>query len=240
MEHEYLANTPFVIKMDNNSLTYVLMTPNLDATGHRWVGALASYEFKLEYQKGSDNGTADTLSQVPICHDQSTVKSLVEGVAIGASTRYEAEASSDLLEEHLCLVKAKLTPMHMVDWVESQDADSVLTTCRKWLKTHKDTPPPQRDASLRKLVEGHMDEGNEGCILFCVHNSLVQKRGPAIFEYHSQGRNGECPCLCCANRPTSGCLEWHPCWTLGSAEDSQPHPGMILVVTHGHRTARPW
>ena len=65
---------------------------------------------------------------------------------IGASTRCEAEASSDLLEDHLCLAEeadmqvAKLTPMHMVDWAESQDADPVLATCRKWLKTHKDTP----------------------------------------------------------------------------------------------------
>ena len=27
----------------NNLLTYVLTTLNLDATGHRWVGALASF-----------------------------------------------------------------------------------------------------------------------------------------------------------------------------------------------------
>ena len=35
---EYLAYLPFVVQTDNNPLTYVLMTPNLDATGHRWVG----------------------------------------------------------------------------------------------------------------------------------------------------------------------------------------------------------
>ena len=31
---EYLAYSPFVVCTDNNPLTYVLMTPNLDATGH--------------------------------------------------------------------------------------------------------------------------------------------------------------------------------------------------------------
>ena len=31
------------------------MTPNLDATSHWWVGALAQLNFKLEYQKGCDN-----------------------------------------------------------------------------------------------------------------------------------------------------------------------------------------
>ena len=32
------------------------------AMGHHWVGALTSYEFTLEYQKGSDNATTDMLS----------------------------------------------------------------------------------------------------------------------------------------------------------------------------------
>ena len=39
--------------------------PNLDTMGHRWVGALTSFQFELKYQKGADNGAADTLSQVP-------------------------------------------------------------------------------------------------------------------------------------------------------------------------------
>ena len=66
---EYLVYAPLVIRTDNNPLMYVLTTPNLDATGHRWVGVLASFKFTLEYQKGADNRAADTLSQVPICHD---------------------------------------------------------------------------------------------------------------------------------------------------------------------------
>ena len=59
---EYLAYAPFTVHTDNNPLTYVLKTPNLHATGHCWVGALASYKFALEYQKGSDNAAADMLS----------------------------------------------------------------------------------------------------------------------------------------------------------------------------------
>ena len=38
------------------------MTPNLDATGHWWVGALAWFSFELEYQKGHDKTVADALS----------------------------------------------------------------------------------------------------------------------------------------------------------------------------------
>ena len=59
--------------MDNNPLTYVLTTPNLDVTGHRRVGALTSYDFILECQKGSDNAAADARSQVPVRHDKDTV-----------------------------------------------------------------------------------------------------------------------------------------------------------------------
>ena len=70
---EYLAYTLFTVHMDNNPLTYMLRTPNFDVTGHHWVRALASYEFTFEYQKGSDNATADTLSRVPVRNDMDTV-----------------------------------------------------------------------------------------------------------------------------------------------------------------------
>ena len=39
IEHfkEYLTYSPFVVWTDNNPLTYVLMTTNLDATGYHWA-----------------------------------------------------------------------------------------------------------------------------------------------------------------------------------------------------------
>ena len=93
----------FVVRMDNNPLTYILTTPNLDATGHRWIGTLASFEFALEYQKGADNGAADSLRRVPISHDCVTVCSLLEGAIIGAAVWSEAEANEELLCEHVHL-----------------------------------------------------------------------------------------------------------------------------------------
>ena len=30
-----------------------MTTPNLDATGHQWVGGLGRFDFQLEYQKGT-------------------------------------------------------------------------------------------------------------------------------------------------------------------------------------------
>ena len=78
---EYLMYMPFVVRTDNKPLTYILT--NLDATGHTWVGMLASFEFTLEYQKGADNGVADALSHVPVCHNHETIKSLFEGTIVG-------------------------------------------------------------------------------------------------------------------------------------------------------------
>ena len=74
--------------------------PNLDATGHRWVGVLASFQFELEYQKGTDNGAADALSQVPISHSWQIIQSLLEGAIVRAADRGEAKANKKLLEEH--------------------------------------------------------------------------------------------------------------------------------------------
>ena len=61
---EYLLYQPFLVKTDNNPLMYIMTTPNLDATGHQWVGALAKFNLWLEYQKGQDNTMADVLSQI--------------------------------------------------------------------------------------------------------------------------------------------------------------------------------
>ena len=52
------------MRTDNNPLTYIMLTPNLDAMGHQWVGALVQFNFELEYQKGHDKTVADALSRV--------------------------------------------------------------------------------------------------------------------------------------------------------------------------------
>ena len=49
---EYLLYQPILVKTDNYPLTYIMITPKLDATSHQWVGALVKFYFQLEYQKG--------------------------------------------------------------------------------------------------------------------------------------------------------------------------------------------
>ena len=62
---DYLYGSKFTVRTDNNPLTYVLTTAKLDATGHRWLAALSSYNFSLVYRAGRINNDADALSRLP-------------------------------------------------------------------------------------------------------------------------------------------------------------------------------
>ena len=107
---EYLLYQPFLVKTDNNPLTYIMMTPNLDATGHQWVGALAWFNFELEYQKGCDNTVADMLSQVTTQLDPDIVKSILDKVALGAA--HQAETHNPDHGREWLLLRARGTCCH--------------------------------------------------------------------------------------------------------------------------------
>ena len=87
MDHfkEYLIYQPFVICTDNNPLTYLFTTPNLDACGHQWVASLANFNFTIEYQHGRNNAAADALSQVNDSLNTREVKAILDETTIGCS-----------------------------------------------------------------------------------------------------------------------------------------------------------
>ena len=171
----------------------MLMTPNLNATGHCLVSTLASFLLKLEYQKGADNGATDALSQVPISHSQETIQSLLEGAIVGAANQGEVRTSEELLEEHEHLSQevrvqvAKLAPMHFVDWEEAQKADAALAACCKWLHLRRDTPLSKWDALLKECL-GAEAETEQGKTLFCIHNSLVLNKGLMYMSTTPKGK----------------------------------------------------
>ena len=92
--------------MDNNPLTYVLTTPNLDAVGHRWVAALADFDMSIEYLKGTDNKVADTLSRVSVRLDKETVDEILERAKNCMAPRAETDnpwlvQQAEIMEEGL-------------------------------------------------------------------------------------------------------------------------------------------
>ena len=156
--HEYLQYQPFTIRTDNNPLTYILMTPNLDALGHRWVAALAGYNMKLEYLKGSDNKVADALSQVSTQKlDKETVTKLLNYAQNGSAPRAEM-ANIHVIEEGKCVDQEVIVGYTQImkqhrnfqnlanqDWVRAQSRDPVIPQVIKWIQR------PRKDH--RKLKE---------------------------------------------------------------------------------------
>ena len=81
-------------------MTYIITTPNIDATGHQWVGALARFNFQLEYQKGWDNTIADMLSQITTHLGPEAVQSILDGVTLGTAHRAECHDPTVVEGDH--------------------------------------------------------------------------------------------------------------------------------------------
>ena len=65
--------------------------PNLDATWHWWVEALARFTFSIEYQKGWHNVAADALSWVTLKLDAQTINSILDVVTVGMMERADVQ-----------------------------------------------------------------------------------------------------------------------------------------------------
>lgn len=62
---DYLYGGSFTVVTDSNPLTYILTTAKLDATSYRWLSALSTFTFQLQYRAGRRNLDADGLSRRP-------------------------------------------------------------------------------------------------------------------------------------------------------------------------------
>ena len=160
--HEYLSPygknwNEFVVRTDNNPLTYIFSSANLDAAGQRWVAHLASYNFSLEYQKGKDNTVADFLSRMnehlPDEEVQEYLNQIpypgVKAVLNNAITPIEerAEQGVRLTPDHqecsqevtIGARPARLATTNVTDWKQEQKEDPVLYQVAKHLRVPCDT-----------------------------------------------------------------------------------------------------
>ena len=159
--HEYLTpygknKNEFVVRTDNNPLTYIFSSAHLDAAGHRWVASLADYNFSLEYQKGKDNTVADFLSHMENCLPEEEVEEALCRVEIlaprvkamldNADTPIteRAEGGDDVLPIRACLAETlsacpvKYTILQVVDWKKAQREDPALNTLVKNMRSSKE------------------------------------------------------------------------------------------------------
>ena len=123
--HEYLYGGKFDVYTDNNPLTYVLTTAKLDATGQRWIAALANYDFTLHYKSGKTNVEADALSRIPQDMasdrhlDKETIHAIAQGVQITDFALYGG-TYLPLVTKTQQVVTAKMTN---ADWQKEQMND---------------------------------------------------------------------------------------------------------------------
>ena len=120
-----------------------MTTPNLDATGHWWVGALVKFNFQLEYQKGWDNNVASMLSWITNCLGPQAVQSVLEGVTLGATQRAEGddpavvEGDHNIEKDVYVAAGWVLVEMHVTDWAAAQREDPELDAVLRWLEAKK-------------------------------------------------------------------------------------------------------
>ena len=116
-----------------------MMTQNLDATGHQWVGSLANYNFKIEYLKGCDNSTTDVLSRMTEQLGDDDVKCLTRWYfTIGAAN--QAELHNPQINIWINVVRPTITntgpkgKINVVDWAQAQWEDPELEITIWWIK----------------------------------------------------------------------------------------------------------
>jgi hypothetical protein len=62
---QYLVGAQFVVKLNHNSLKYLLEQKDLNERQKEWVRRIQAYDFEIEFFKGKNNVVADALSRRP-------------------------------------------------------------------------------------------------------------------------------------------------------------------------------
>ena len=141
--------------MDNNPLTYIFSSANLDAARQRWVAQLASYNFALKYQKGKDNTVADFLSRfddhLPPGKVQDYlipypgVKAVLDNAITSLNERAEQGVRPDLdhqkagPEVTIGVRPARLATTNITNWKLEKQEDPVLYQVVKHRKASQET-----------------------------------------------------------------------------------------------------
>ena len=144
--HEYLPPyrnnwNEFVVHTDNNPLTYIFSSANLDAAGQQWVACLTSYNFSLEYQKGKDNTVADFLSRM---NDRLPDEEVQEYLNQIPHPGVKAVLDNAIMPIEECAEQGvRLTPDHQEDspvTVEARPARLATTNITDWKQEQKEDP----------------------------------------------------------------------------------------------------
>ena len=184
---EYLQYRSFTVLTDNNPLTYILTTPNLDALGHRWVAALAGYNMTIRYLKGSDNKVADTLSRIETRLDLDTVTELLNYAKAGAPRaeiddirviKEEERADQEVILQTIQLAcqEKRFRNLRTEDWHRAQLMDPVIphVYLMFWLQL-----PRNNRVKLKDFLRGKVSEAD--CWAYGLREKDFERRDHLLF-----------------------------------------------------------
>ena len=207
--HEYLTlygknRNKFVVRTDNNPLTYIFSSAHLDPAGHRWVASLANYNFSLEYQKGKDNMVADFLSHMEDHLPEEKVEEALRRVEIPApgvkamldnadtSIVERAEMGNDVPPVRACLAKTlsacpvRYTTLQVVDWKKAQRDDPALNTLVKNLRSSKEDFMRAVCKVLNSKATQAYEKRRDGLVLkndLLYHKTCFTKTGEDLWHF---------------------------------------------------------
>ena len=164
-----------------------MTTPNLDATGHQWVGSLAKFNFQLEYQKGRDNTVADMLSQITTHLGPEAMQSILDGVTLDVTQRAEGDDPAMVegdhnIEKEVCVAAGwVVVEMHVTKWATAQWEDPELDAVLCWLEAKKKT-------DLRTLLGEHASS-EEGQMVWRNHQNFTVLQSALYLHSMPKGEN---------------------------------------------------
>ena len=144
---DYLYGNKFMVRTDNNPLTYVLTTAKLDATGHRWLATLSSYNFQLQYRSGRKNQDADALSKLPAVDKEVLFNDAIKAIcqSVLASPQEAPAVECVLVAQNVSIDTDEVgtdsgSDLSQIDWRAEQTVDSTLNRVRQsFTSGHKPT-----------------------------------------------------------------------------------------------------
>ena len=154
--HDYLYGHSFKVLTDNNPLTYILTSAKLDATGHRWLAALASYDFEILYRPGKTNADADSLSRLASINRES-VKAICGRIQIPLVETIAMSPESVNIGE----IDMHIDISTDINWSEVQALDTQLQPWIKYVKLnqkpkkgHIPPSPLQKQFEHLRVIDG--------------------------------------------------------------------------------------
>ena len=197
---EYLLYQSLKARTDNNPLTYIMTTQNLDALGRWWVSALADFQMSIKYMQRADNKVADALSRIKDWLPPEAVKELidfaynitpVEQAKVDNPTliaKEEALNHEVVIQSRVMMAKRQVPKQVSTEyWAKMQKQDVVIGHVRGWMLRSAEDKRTLSEYLVGKVPDDMRQAYSQRQqALVMSHNLLkLENNGPQCRRHHS-------------------------------------------------------